>query len=108
MAQHQILQKALDTKKGQLEFGRSFDDLPEFTFAQVSQLSSAGRHLVIIDGFVHDVAHFVATHPGGRLTLLHQVGKPNAESTAAFNASHVHSETAREWMKAMRVGRLKE
>ncbi|MCG8527846.1 MAG: cytochrome b5 domain-containing protein, partial [Opitutales bacterium] len=108
IAKHQIAQKSLDTKRAQLEFGQSFDNLPEYTFAQVAQLSSAGRHLVVIDGYVHDVAHFVATHPGGRLALLNQVGKTSAESTAAFNAAHAHSAVALEWMRAMRVGRLKE
>ena len=108
MAQHQMAQKDLDKRKAEHEFGRDFERLPEYTADQVSEMVASGRRLLMIHGFVLDVERFVPLHPGGRMVLLNNVGASEKEAIKAFANTHKHSQKARRWMRAMRVGRLKQ
>ncbi|CAF3890806.1 unnamed protein product, partial [Rotaria magnacalcarata] len=34
-----------------------------------------GRVLILIAGFIHDVSHFIDSHPGGRAMIKNFIGK---------------------------------
>ena len=56
------------------------------------QEQATKRPLVIIAGFIHDVASFMDEHPGGRHLLTKHIGKD--ATTAFFGGVYDHSNAA--------------
>ena len=56
------------------------------------QEQAAQRPLVIIAGFIHDVASFMDEHPGGRHLIAKMIGKD--ATTAFFGGIYDHSNAA--------------
>jgi len=46
-----------------------------FTSTEVEQLLFEGRQIVILDGSVLQLDGWLNEHPGGRLAILHMVGR---------------------------------
>lgn len=61
-------------------------------FALTVQAQSATRPLILISGFIHDVASFIDEHPGGAHLLVKYVGKD--ATTAFFGGVYDHSNAA--------------
>ena len=68
------------------------------------QEQSAKRPLVVIAGFIHDVASFMDEHPGGRHLIAKMIGKDG--TTAFFGGVYDHSNAAHNLLSMMRVGIL--
>ena len=56
------------------------------------QEQATKRPLVIIAGFIHDVASFMDEHPGGRHLIAKTIGKD--ATTAFFGGVYDHSNAA--------------
>jgi len=106
-AQVQMQQRYLDDTKAKLAFGYQIEDLPVWTQEEVNKQIQIGKNLILVEGYVLDIGRFVDEHPGGRLTLLNEVGKTNEETTKNFNTKTKHSHKAQAWMKTMRIAKLK-
>ncbi|KAK7036263.1 acyl-CoA desaturase [Favolaschia claudopus] len=79
------------------------NDLPVISWdAFVEQ--SATRPLIIISGFIHDVAAFVEEHPGGAHWIVRYIGKD--ATTAFFGGVYDHSNAAHNLLAMKRVGVL--
>lgn len=61
------------------------------TFATVQE-QSAKRPLILVAGFIHDVADFMDEHPGGRHLVVKYIGKD--ATTAFFGGVYDHSNAA--------------
>ena len=100
----QQLQKKVDIKRSQLDWGTPISDLPVITWDDFKTESAKedGRALVVIAGVVHDVAGFIQSHPGGRALISSAIGK---DATASFNGGvYQHSNAAHNLLSTMRVG----
>jgi stearoyl-CoA desaturase (delta-9 desaturase) len=58
----------------------------------IVQEQSVKRPLVLIAGFIHDVADFMDEHPGGRHLIAKYIGKD--ATTAFFGGVYDHSNAA--------------
>ncbi|KAJ7185047.1 hypothetical protein C8R46DRAFT_883669 [Mycena filopes] len=78
-------------------------DLPVIPWdAYIAQ--SAQRPLILVAGFIHDVASFIDEHPGGAHWIARYVGK---DATAAFfGGVYSHSNAAHNLLAMKRVGIL--
>ncbi|KAI0790362.1 delta9-fatty acid desaturase [Abortiporus biennis] len=65
---------------------------------------SAKRPLIVVAGFIHDVADFLDEHPGGRHLLTKFIGKD--ATTAFFGGVYDHSNAAHNLLSMKRVGIL--
>ncbi|KZV94644.1 delta 9-fatty acid desaturase protein [Exidia glandulosa HHB12029] len=63
------------------------------------------RPLILVTGFIHDVAAFLDHHPGGRHILASYIGKD--ATTAFFGGVKEHSNAAHNLLAMMRVGVLR-
>lgn len=99
----QQLQKKLDQARGRLDWGMPLEQLPVMEWDDfVEQADKQGRALVAVAGVVHDVAGFIADHPGGKALISSGVGK---DATAMFNGGvYNHSNAAHNLLSTMRVG----
>jgi stearoyl-CoA desaturase (delta-9 desaturase) len=99
----QQLQKKIDQKRRILDWGVPLDQLPVMEWDDFKeQATTNGRALVAIAGVVHDVAEFIADHPGGKALIGSGVGK---DATAMFNGGvYNHSNAAHNLLSTMRVG----
>ncbi|TQV92761.1 acyl-CoA desaturase [Cordyceps javanica] len=99
----QQLQKKLDRKRAQLDWGVPIAELPVISWDDfVDQARDGGRALTVVSGVVHDVAEFVGEHPGGKALISSFVGK---DATAVFNGGvYDHSNAAHNLLSTMRVG----
>lgn len=102
----QQLQKKLDQRRAKLDWGVPLDQLPALSWDEyVAAAKQPGKGLVAIAGVIHDVAGFVADHPGGRALMASAVGK---DATAIFNGGvYDHSNAAHNLLSTMRVGVLR-
>lgn len=102
----QQLQKKLDQRRAKLDWGVPLDQLPALSWDEyVAAARRPGTALVAIAGVIHDVADFVADHPGGRSLIASAVGK---DATAIFNGGvYEHSNAAHNLLSTMRVGVLR-
>jgi len=112
-AKLQMEERKLDLQIKKLQYGPQLDSLPSMTMHEYRKKIAEGDQLIIINEIVHDVAPFVDSHPGGRLTLLHHVGEE--DSTPLFNgistgsekvAPHVHEKTALKFLSQLRIARI--
>jgi len=67
-------------------------------------VESKKRPLIVIAGFIHDVADFFDEHPGGRHFLTRYIGKD--ATTAFFGGVYDHSNAAHNLLAMKRVGVL--
>jgi len=104
--QIQMKQKELDRQKSQWNWGSHPDALPTLTNKQYKARVSEGSSLMIVDGIVHDVTHFLDKHPGGRSILAKFIG---LDATRAFNGKvYNHSDAARNLLSTLRMARVVE
>lgn len=99
----QQLQKKVDQKRAQLDWGIPISQLPVFSWDEyVAEVKLNGKALVAIAGVIHDVAPFVKEHPGGKALISSALGK---DATAVFNGGvYEHSNAAHNLLSTMRVG----
>lgn len=76
----------------------------EFTFEELSKLSSPTDLHLVINGKVYAVSKFLEEHPGGDEVLLSEAGKDATESFEDVG----HSDEARSLMEQYCVGTCKE
>ncbi|KAF2758649.1 fatty acid/sphingolipid desaturase [Pseudovirgaria hyperparasitica] len=74
-----------------------------FSAGQIKDLISVGQQIVIYDGYVLRLDSWLDQHPGGKLVILHMVGR---DATCEINAYHNHR--TRLLMKPFRIGRLEK
>lgn len=98
----QQLQKKLDKRRTQLDWGTPLDQLPVMEWDDYVEQAKNGRGLIAIAGVVHDVTDFIKDHPGGRAMINSGIGK---DATAMFNGGvYFHSNAAHNLLSTMRVG----
>ncbi|KNZ56876.1 uncharacterized protein VP01_2298g2 [Puccinia sorghi] len=78
--------------------------LQDFTFEELSKLSTPSNLHLVIRGKVYAVAKFLEEHPGGDEVLLTEAGKDATESFEDVG----HSEEARTLMEQFCVGTCKQ
>ncbi|KAL0958847.1 hypothetical protein HGRIS_014166 [Hohenbuehelia grisea] len=78
-------------------------DLPIVSW-QSYQDQAKERPLILVSGFIHDAASFIEAHPGGKQSLLRNVGKD--ATSAFFGGVYSHSNAAHNLLAMMRVGIL--
>lgn len=71
----QQAQKSLDRKRSKLDWGVPIDQLPVMEWDDYVDQTQNGRCLVMIAGVVHDVSHFVDSHPGGKAMIKSGIGE---------------------------------
>ncbi|EQL34198.1 stearoyl-CoA desaturase (delta-9 desaturase) [Blastomyces dermatitidis ATCC 26199] len=81
LQQLQQLQKQVDRRRIQLDWGRSLEELPVMEWEEYVDRAKK-RGLVAIAGVVHDVTGFIKEHPGGKAMIQSGIGK---DATAIFN-----------------------
>jgi stearoyl-CoA desaturase (delta-9 desaturase) len=67
------------------------NDLPVISWDSYIE-QCAARPLVVISGFIHDVASFIEEHPGGAHWIVKYIGKD--ATTAFFGGVYDHSNAA--------------
>ncbi|RYP66076.1 hypothetical protein DL769_006138 [Monosporascus sp. CRB-8-3] len=101
----QQLQKKLDQKRAQLDWGTPLDQLPVISWDDYVAEAKNGRALVAVAGVIHDVTDFIKDHPGGKALISSAIGK---DATAIFNGGvYLHSNAAHNLLSTMRVGVLR-
>ncbi|RSL79273.1 Acyl-CoA desaturase [Fusarium floridanum] len=105
MGRIQQLQKKLDRKRADVDWGTPLGQLPVISWDDFTRRSKEGEALVVIAGIVHNVADFIEDHPGGKALIRSGIGK---DVTAIFNGGiYNHSNAAHNFLCAMRVGLLR-
>ncbi|KAF2705579.1 hypothetical protein K504DRAFT_505983 [Pleomassaria siparia CBS 279.74] len=99
-------QKMLDKRHSRLDWGTPLDQLPIIHWDDFRTMCTKnGAALVAIGGVIHDVAEFIAHHPGGKSLISSAVGK---DATALFHGGvYEHSKVAHNLLATMRVGVLR-
>ncbi|KAK7757690.1 stearoyl-CoA 9-desaturase [Diatrype stigma] len=101
----QQLQKKLDQKRSQLDWGTPLDQLPVVNWDDYVAEAKNGKALVAVAGVIHDVTDFIKDHPGGKALISSAIGK---DATAIFNGGvYLHSNAAHNLLSTMRVGVLR-
>jgi stearoyl-CoA desaturase (delta-9 desaturase) len=97
----QQLQKKIDRKRAQLDWGIPLEQLPVMDFEDFKSEAEKGRALVLVAGVVHDVSDFISEHPGGKAIIKAGIGK---DATAMFNGGvYNHSNAAHNLLSNFRV-----
>ncbi|KAE9406206.1 delta 9-fatty acid desaturase, partial [Gymnopus androsaceus JB14] len=95
--------KKLRTTQEKLAWPSDSNDLPVISWESfISQ--SEKRPLILIAGFIHEVADFVEEHPGGANFIRSYIGKD--ATTAFFGGVYEHSNAAHNLLAMKRVGVL--
>lgn len=98
----QQLQKRVDKKRSQLDWGVPLERLPVFSWDNFVADCQGGKPLIAIAGVIHDVTDFIKEHPGGKALISSGIGK---DATALFNGGvYQHSNAAHNLLSTMRVG----
>lgn len=102
----QQLQKALDRRRSQCDWGLPLEQLPIMSWDDFMEETRVNdKALLVVAGVIHDAADFVQEHPGGRSLIAGYIGK---DATAAFNGGvYDHSNAAHNLLATMRVGVLR-
>ena len=98
-----MARKELDKFGQTINWPKGNIDLPIISFEDYQELSkkSDDRALILVAGFIHDVSHFIDSHPGGRSILKSYIGK---DATVAFYGGiHDHNTAAHNMLAMMRV-----
>lgn len=64
-ARLEVREQALAAERAQLQWGAEAANLPTMTIAKLRKAVDLGELLVVLDGYVLNVGHFVDDHPGG-------------------------------------------
>jgi len=100
----QMTKKKVEQKMAKLHWGPDENQLPESTMFDVESRVQEGSSLIVIDGYVIDVAEFKTIHPGGSKILGVYMGK---DATKAFQGEvYLHSNAAKNLMTRFRVGKI--
>jgi len=100
----QMSQKRLERKLKTLNWGPDPQSLPLFTMDDVKRRVLEGSSLMVVNGFVHDVAKFIPSHPGGEALIKAYLGK---DATSAFTGGvYDHSNGAKNLLGTFRIGRI--
>lgn len=83
--------KKLRATQDKLAWPQDSTDLPVISWESFQE-QSAKRPLILIAGFIHDVAAFAAEHPGGAHLITKFIGKD--ATTAFFGGVYDHSNAA--------------
>ncbi|KAF2221204.1 fatty acid desaturase [Elsinoe ampelina] len=70
---------------------------------EVEQRIDAGEVLVVFEGHVLRMDKWLSRHPGGRLAVLHMVGRDATDQISVY-----HSRDVQNRMKAFRIGKVQE
>ncbi|KAI5202356.1 putative delta-9 desaturase [Aureobasidium subglaciale] len=100
----QQLQKKIDRKRAELDWGTPLETLPVMEWDDYVEQCKNGRQLISVAGIVHDLgeSNFVNDHPGGKAMIRSGIGK---DATAMFNGGvYFHSNAAHNLLSTMRVG----
>ncbi|KAH6681231.1 fatty acid desaturase [Plectosphaerella plurivora] len=81
--------------------GLSSKPLPVLSRRQIEGLIADGRHIIIVDGFVLKVDHWLPYHPGGDKAIQHMVGRDATDEVTVLHAA----ETKAQMMK-YKIGRI--
>ncbi|PSR76201.1 hypothetical protein EW026_g6680 [Hermanssonia centrifuga] len=95
--------KKLREKQDVITWAPNVDDLPIISWESFQE-QSAKRPLIVIAGFIHDVASFADEHPGGRHLITKNIGRD--ATTAFFGGVYDHSNAAHNLLSMYRVGVL--
>ncbi|TBU23654.1 delta 9-fatty acid desaturase protein [Dichomitus squalens] len=95
--------KRLREKQEGLTWAPDSNDLPVISWESFQEQATK-RPLVVVAGFIHDVASFLDEHPGGRHLIAKMIGKD--ATTAFFGGVYDHSNAAHNLLSMMRVGVL--
>ncbi|KAF8202642.1 hypothetical protein K438DRAFT_1581075 [Mycena galopus ATCC 62051] len=95
--------KRLRETQESLAWPADSNDLPVISWdAYIEQCAT--RPLILIAGFIHDVASFIEEHPGGAHWIVKFIGKD--ATTAFFGGVYDHSNAAHNLLAMKRVGVL--
>ena len=98
-------QKKLDQKRATLNWGTPLEQLPILSWDDFVEETRNGKALISVAGVVHDVGHFIASHPGGKALISSAIGK---DATSIFNGGvYLHSNAAHNLLSTMRVAVLR-
>ncbi|KAJ7749286.1 delta 9-fatty acid desaturase protein [Mycena maculata] len=95
--------KRLRETQESLAWPSDSNDLPVISWDSYIEQSSK-RPLILISGFIHDVASFIEEHPGGAHWIIKYIGKD--ATTAFFGGVYDHSNAAHNLLAMKRVGVL--
>ncbi|KAI3343158.1 hypothetical protein F4824DRAFT_485857 [Ustulina deusta] len=101
----QQLQKQVDWRRSQLDWGTPLAQLPVMSWDDfITEAKQKGKALVAVAGVIHDVTDFIKDHPGGKALISSAIGQ---DATAIFNGGvYNHSNAAHNLLSTMRVGVL--
>jgi stearoyl-CoA desaturase (delta-9 desaturase) len=83
--------KRLRETQESLAWPSDSNDLPVISWDSYLE-QSAKRPLILVSGFIHDVASFIDEHPGGAHWIIKFIGKD--ATTAFFGGVYDHSNAA--------------
>ncbi|PKI84051.1 hypothetical protein MVES_001859 [Malassezia vespertilionis] len=96
------LKNALEFKET-LDYSKPASELPILTWDEF-EAEAKKRPLIVVHGFIHDVADFMDEHPGGRALISSRLGR---DATTAFEGGiYEHSNAAHNLLSMMRIGVL--
>ncbi|CAK5272212.1 unnamed protein product [Mycena citricolor] len=95
--------KRLRETQEKLAWPTDSNDLPVISWESFRE-QAAKRPLILIAGFIHDVASFIDEHPGGAHYIVKYIGKD--ATTAFFGGVYDHSNAAHNLLAMKRVGVL--
>ncbi|KAJ6486729.1 delta 9-fatty acid desaturase protein [Mycena sanguinolenta] len=95
--------KRLRETQESLAWPMDSNDLPVISWDSYVE-QSAKRPLILVSGFIHDVASFIEEHPGGAHWIVKYIGKD--ATTAFFGGVYDHSNAAHNLLAMKRVGVL--
>ncbi|KAF7354276.1 Acyl-CoA desaturase [Mycena venus] len=95
--------KRLRETQESLAWPSDSNDLPVISWDSYIE-QCAQRPLILISGFIHDVASFIDEHPGGAHWIVKYIGKD--ATTAFFGGVYDHSNAAHNLLAMKRVGVL--
>eukprot|EP01087_Luapelamoeba_hula_P012897 TRINITY_DN364_c0_g1_i1.p1 TRINITY_DN364_c0_g1~~TRINITY_DN364_c0_g1_i1.p1 ORF type:complete len:702 (+),score=115.94 TRINITY_DN364_c0_g1_i1:233-2338(+) len=100
----QMQEKALALERNALHWGPPASTLPSYTMDQVKEMCKSGEKLMVCEGFVHDVRHFIEVHPAGAKIMRPYMGK---DITKQFNGGvYNHSNAARNMLHTLRIAKF--
>jgi len=105
-ARVQVKQEELDEMKKRVDWGVDINELPLMTWHTINERVEKGEKLIVIDGVVHKIDKFIASHPGGEKILVFWNGR---DASSAFQGEvYKHSKAARNLLAHYRLARLAE
>ncbi|KAL2831976.1 hypothetical protein BJY01DRAFT_239919 [Aspergillus pseudoustus] len=96
--------EVLDAEYNRVDWGMLADALPVMSWEEYQRQARTGCNLLVINGLVHDVSHFITEHPGGPKILASMIGD---DATQLFEGGvYEHSNAARNLLSTLRIARV--